>query len=89
MKKILVPIDFSDEARYACKVAASIAKKINSEIILLHMLDIPSTSVDPMIDGNLGGGGQTIFYMKTIHKKFGEFKAFPFFHFFFYNIIIR
>ena len=79
MNTILVPIDFSDEAKYACKVAASIAKKTNSEIILLHMLDIPSTSVDPMVDGNLGGGAQTIYYMKTIHKKFGEFKAFPFF----------
>lgn len=79
MKTILVPIDFSEEAKYACKVAASIAKKTNSEIILLHMLDIPSTSVDPMVGGNLSGGAQTIFYMKTIHKKFEDFKAFPFF----------
>ena len=52
MKTILVPIDFSEEAKYACKVAASITKKTNSEIILLHMLDIPSTSVDPMVGGN-------------------------------------
>ncbi|RPD95859.1 universal stress protein [Aureibaculum marinum] len=79
MKTILVPIDFSDEAKYACKVAASIAKKTNSEIILLHMLDIPSASVDPMVAGNLSGGGQTIFYMKTIHKKFKDFKSLPFF----------
>ena len=79
MKTILVPIDFSEEAKYACKVAASIAKQTNSQIILLHMLDIPSTSVDPMTESNLGGGAQTIFYMKTIHKKFAEFKAFPFF----------
>ncbi|TDA73909.1 universal stress protein, partial [Halomonas marinisediminis] len=35
MKKILVPIDFSDEAINACKAAASIAKKTGSEIILL------------------------------------------------------
>ncbi len=79
MKTILVPVDFSDEAKYACKAAASIAKKTNSEIILLHMLDIPSTSIDPMVAGNLSGGAQTIFYMKTIHKRFGEFKAFSFF----------
>ncbi|MBJ2175980.1 universal stress protein [Aureibaculum sp. A20] len=79
MKTILVPIDFSEEAKYACKVAASIAKQTNSQIILLHMLDIPSTSVDPMTESNLGGGAQTIFYMKTIHKKFAEFKAFSFF----------
>jgi len=41
MKKILVPIDFSKEAKYACEVAAQIAKKTKCEIILLHMLDIP------------------------------------------------
>ncbi len=61
MKKILVPVDFSDEAKHACKVAASIAKKNYSEIILLHMLDIPSSSVDPTQSNNLQGGGQAIF----------------------------
>ncbi len=79
MKKILVPVDFSDEAKHACKVAASIAKKNNSEIILLHMLDIPSSSVDPTQSNNLQGGGQAIFYMKAIHNKFKNLKALPFF----------
>ncbi|MCB0485411.1 MAG: universal stress protein [Flavobacteriaceae bacterium] len=79
MKKILVPIDFSEQAIHACKVAASIAKKTNSEIILLHMLDVPSGSVDPADSGNLSGGGQTIFYLKSISKKFNELKASPFF----------
>ena len=79
MKKILVPIDFSDQAKYACKVAASIAKKANCEIILLHMLDIPSTSIDPAGGGNLQGGAQSIYYLKGIHKEFEKFKAFSFF----------
>jgi len=79
MKKILVPIDFSDEAKYACKVAAQIAKKTNSEIILLHMLDIPSVAIDPLETNNLRGGGQAIFVMKAIHKKFEKFKSLPFF----------
>lgn len=79
MKTILVPIDFSDEAKYACKAAASIAKKTNSEIILLHMLDLPTGSNDPMVSGNLSGGAQTIFYMKIIHKKMKEFKDLSFF----------
>ena len=79
MKKILVPVDFSDQAQYACKVAATIAKKTNCEIILLHMLDIPSTSIDPAGGGNLQGGAQSIYYLKGIHKEFEKFKALPFF----------
>ena len=79
MKKILVPIDFSDEAKYACKVASQIAKKTNSEIILLHMLDIPTVAIDPLETNNLRGGGQAIFIMKAIHKKFEKYKSLPFF----------
>ncbi|NRA92372.1 MAG: universal stress protein, partial [Psychroserpens sp.] len=41
MKKILVPTDFSQEAENALKVAAQLAKKHDSEIYLLHMLEIP------------------------------------------------
>ena len=79
MKKILVPIDFSKEAMYACKVAAAIAKKSNSEIILLHMLEIPSEAIDPAGGSNLQGGAQNIYYLKGIHKKFEEFMSMPFF----------
>jgi len=79
MKKILVPIDFSDEAKYACKVASQIARKTNSEIILLHMLDIPSEAIDPIESNNMKGGAQAIFYMKAIHKKFEKIKNSPFF----------
>ena len=80
MKKILVPVDFSKQAEYACNVAATIAKRTNSEIILLHMLDIPSTSIDPASGGNLQGGAQSIYYLKGIHKEFEKFKALPFFN---------
>jgi len=79
MKRILVPIDFSEQAKNACKVAASIAKKTNSEIILLHMFDVPSETIDPTQGSNMSGGAQTIYFMKGVHKKFKEFKAFPFF----------
>lgn len=46
MNKILVPTDFSAHANYALRVAAQIAKKNNSEIILLHMLELPHQSSD-------------------------------------------
>jgi len=79
MKKILVPVDFSKEAKYACKVAATIAKKTKSEIILLHMLDIPSKIIDPLNSNGMRGGAQSIAYMKAIHRKFEKYKALPFF----------
>lgn len=79
MKKILVPIDFSDEAQYAAKVAAKIAKKTKSDIVLLHLLDLPSNTIDPAEMGNIYDGPQKVFFMKSIHKRFEEFKNQPFF----------
>ena len=46
MKRILVPTDFSQHAEFALKVAAQIAMKNNSEIILLHMLELPQQGGD-------------------------------------------
>ena len=46
MKTILVPIDFSTYSENALKVAAKIALKNNSEIHLLHMLEIPNQMND-------------------------------------------
>lgn len=52
MKRILVPIDFSEYSVEALKVAAKIAKKNNFEIILLHILEMPHLSSDPFGDSN-------------------------------------
>ncbi|MCB7481039.1 universal stress protein [Christiangramia sediminis] len=38
MKTILVPVDFSEYSEYALEVAASIARRQNSKIVVLHML---------------------------------------------------
>lgn len=46
MKRILVPTDFSQHADNALKVAAEIAKKQNCEILLLHLLEVPSQMND-------------------------------------------
>lgn len=51
MKTILVPIDFSPYSENALKVAAKIARKCNSEIHLLHMLEIPSQMNDAVSSG--------------------------------------
>ena len=52
MKRILVPTDFSQHAEYALKVAAQIARENNSEIILLHMLELPHQGADALGSGS-------------------------------------
>jgi len=52
MKRILVPTDFSKHAEYALRVAAQIAKENNSEIILLHMLELPHQAGDAIGSGH-------------------------------------
>jgi nucleotide-binding universal stress UspA family protein len=52
MKRILVPTDFSENAAFALKVAAQIAKKNDGEIILLHMLELASQAGDAMGSGH-------------------------------------
>lgn len=51
MKRILVPTDFSEHAKYATKVAAQIARKNNAEIYLLNLLDLPSHMNDAVNNG--------------------------------------
>lgn len=41
MKKIIVPIDFSEHSEYALETAAILARQQNAEIIALHMLELP------------------------------------------------
>lgn len=52
MKRILVPTDFSDHAEYALKVAAQIARENDSEIILVHMLELPHEASDAVGSGS-------------------------------------
>jgi nucleotide-binding universal stress UspA family protein len=52
MKRILVPTDFSKHAEYALKVAAQIARQNESEIILLHMLELPQEGSDAVGSGH-------------------------------------
>lgn len=73
MKKILVPTDFSKEAENALKVAAQLAKKENSEIYLLHMLELPLQEVDAM--SSHSALPEAMFFMKLAHQKFENLMA--------------
>ncbi|MFZ0595534.1 MAG: universal stress protein, partial [Flavobacterium sp.] len=76
MKKILVPTDFSEHAEDALRVAAQIAKKNNSEIVILHMLELPSQ----MSDAVLGGASipETMLFMKKANEMLDEISSRPY-----------
>lgn len=77
MRNILVPTDFSDQAEKALKVAAQLAKKFDSEIYLLHMLELPLQLIDP-INGSSHNLPEAIFFMKLAHQRFSRIMREPY-----------
>lgn len=76
MKRILVPTDFSEHAEDALKVAAQIAKKNDSEIILLHMLELPHQSNDAILGGI--SIPETMLFMKKANETLDEVASKPY-----------
>ena len=72
IKNILVPTDFSEQAESALNVAAQIARKNNSKIYLLHVLELPLHLTDLMSSNNPAPAPEAIFFMKHAHNKFEE-----------------
>lgn len=68
MKKILVPTDFSEQAENALKVAVQLAKKYDSEIYLLHMLELPLQEMDVM--NTPSALPEAMFFMKLAQQRF-------------------
>ncbi|WP_121964514.1 universal stress protein [Myroides sp. N17-2] len=78
MKKILVPTDFSTQAYNALKVAACIAKKSeNSEILLLHILDLPQQGTDSIQKGT--PAPEVMFFKNAAEQKLQELALSPIF----------
>lgn len=75
MKRIIVPVDFSEQSEFALKVAVSMAKKYGSEIFALHMLELSQgvfTSPEgPYVD-------QSLFFVELAKKKFEGFLNKPY-----------
>jgi len=70
MKKIIVPIDFSEHSEYALKTAAKLARINNAEILALHMLemsDIMLTASDGM------QYEKAVYFYKMSEQKFDKF----------------
>ncbi len=72
MKKILVPIDFSERSEDALKVAAKIALKTKSEIYVLHLLDIPVSEIDNIDGHQMPKGPIAMMLFAQTHEKFDE-----------------
>lgn len=75
MKKILVPVDFSEHSEYALEVASQLAKKYNAKIVALHMMGL-SEAVLTRDDSN--EVMEAMFFMKLAEKRFEEFLEKPF-----------
>ncbi len=69
MKKILVPIDFSDYSTYALEVAASLAHENDAEITVLHMMGLSQS----MLTHQESDAAEAIYYLKLTKKRFSEF----------------
>ncbi|WP_042242558.1 universal stress protein [Jejuia pallidilutea] len=70
MKKIIVPIDFSNHSEYALKTAAKLAKKYNGEVLALHMLEMS----DIMLSASDGlQNEKAVYFFKLAEQKFEEF----------------
>ncbi len=70
MKKIIVPIDFSEHSEYALEAAAIIAQKHEAEILALHMLEIS----DAILTQNTGEQqSKAFFLLKLAEKRFDQF----------------
>lgn len=78
MERILVPIDFSKRSEYACKLASRIAKKSNSIVFLLHMVELPTGVVD-MGSRSTFSIPESVLYLRKIRDRIFEFRD-NFFH---------
>lgn len=77
MKTILVPTDFSEKAKNALDFALEFNEKIKGRIILMHVLDLPSSSFSTTGEVN-DYGIEAIYhgeFIKGVHNKLEDLKA--------------
>ncbi|WP_435415434.1 universal stress protein [Polaribacter aestuariivivens] len=70
MKKIVVPVDFSNHSENALKTAAQLAKKTNAPIIALHMLDLQEVN---LAESPSYQQEKAVFFLKIAEKRFKTF----------------
>ena len=70
MKRIIVPIDFSEHSEFALEAAANLARKYGSELFVLHMLELSNAILTTA--GN-AINDEAVFYYKLAESRFNEF----------------
>lgn len=70
MKKILVPTDFSKYAEYALEIAATLAKRFEAEIVVVHMMGLNESFVTRNESNEVP---EALYYLKLAEKRFKEF----------------
>ncbi|MCK5442053.1 MAG: universal stress protein [Maribacter sp.] len=75
MKRILIPVDFSEYSEYAMEVAALMAKKFKAELFILHMLGL-SEAIFTKNESQEFMEAQ--YYMKLAKKRFDSFLDKPY-----------
>lgn len=75
MKKIIVPVDFSKYSEYALETAAALAKKHNSELVVMHMLEM-SESIFSATSSERND--ENAFMMMVANKNFTAFLDKPY-----------
>lgn len=69
MKTILVPVDFSEYSEYALEVAASIAKKQDAEIVVVHMMGLADSFLTKDEEQEVFNA---IYFMKLTKQRFDK-----------------
>ncbi|OZV68026.1 universal stress protein [Winogradskyella aurantia] len=75
MKRIIVPIDFSEHSEYALEAAANLAQKYGSELIVLHMLELSNAI---LTSNGESINEEAVFYLKLAEQKFDAFLDKPY-----------
>lgn len=70
MKKILIPVDFSEHSEYALEVAATLAKKHEASLVVLHMMGLSESVLTRDESQKMF---EAIYYMKLAEKRFTDF----------------
>ena len=75
MKRILVPVDFSEHSEHALEVAANFARKSGGQILVLHMLGLSESYLTKDESQEVA---EAHYYMKLAKKRFDEFLDKPY-----------
>ncbi len=75
MKKIIIPVDFSEHSEYALEAAAHLAKKFGSELFVLHMLELSNMMYSSSVNDQFE---EVAFYLKLAEQKFDKFLDKPY-----------